>query len=366
MSDGTGRIYQRGQTWWIDYSHNGERYRESSGSTKKKDARKLLQKRLGEISDGTFAPNADEVTLGDLCEIIEDDYITQGRKSLPRLKTSLRHLRERIGKDTKALDITTARIKRYIRRRKEEDGVANATVNKELAALNRAYTLAEEDGLLNRSPHVPKLRTDNTRERFLTMADVEAICEEITEPLEPVVRFAALTGWRKGEILDLRWRQVDFDAQEIRLDPGETKNREGRVVPFGTYPQLHRLLERQREHTDAVSRRTGRVVPWVFHRDGEPIKTMRSAWDGACERAGLDGAWFHDLRRTAVRNLEAAGVPRSVATSITGHKTEAVYRRYAISDKSAQKEGLAKLSEHLDDEPAERKTVNLGAARESS
>lgn len=363
---GSGRLYRRGETWWIDFSHRGERHRESSGSTRKKDARALLRQRMKEIAEGTFAPDQDEVTLDDLCELIEDDYVTHDRKSLDRLRTALRRLKDRIGEKTKALDITTARIKRYIRRRKEEDGVANATVNKDLAALRRAFTLAEEDGLLTRTPHVPNLRTDNVRENFLTMADVEAVCEEISDDLEPVVRFASLTGWRKGEILDLRWRQVDFSAEEIRLDPGETKNDEGRVVPFGTYPQLRDLLLRQRERTRSVERASAEVIPWVYHRSGKRIRNMRVAWNNAVEAAGLDGAWFHDLRRTAVRNLEAAGVPRSVATSITGHKTESVYRRYAISDKSAQEEGLAKLSDHLgSSESAERKTASLDAAREA-
>lgn len=370
-SNGAGRLYRRGETWWIDFSFEGERYRESSGSTRKKDARSLLQQRMKEIADGTFAPNADDVTLGDLCELIEDDYITQDRKSLPRLKTSLRHLKEAWGEDTRALSITTARIKRYMRRRKE-DGAANATINKELAALNRAFTLAEEDGLLNRSPHVPKLNVDNAREGFLTAADVDAVCEEITAPLRPVVRFAFLTGWRKGEIIPyagrspgLRWRQVDFEAQEVRLDPGTTKNDEARELSFKTYPQLRDLLERQRAYTDAVERERGQVVPHVFHRDGEPIKSMQAAWNGACKRAGMPDALFHDLRRSAVRNLEAAGVPRSVAMKITGHKTESVYRRYAIADKAAQEDGLAKLSDHLSGEKPERKTASLDAAREA-
>jgi integrase len=71
---------------------------------------------------------------------------------------------------------------------------------------------------------------------------------------------------------------------------------------------------------------------------------MRGAWNGACKRAGLQGAWFHDLRRTAVCNLERAGVPRSVAMKLTGHKTESVYRRYAIADEAALSEGVEKLA----------------------
>lgn len=370
--NGTGRLYKRGDTWWIDFGFDGKRYRESSKSTRKKDAQALLRQRMGEIRDGTFAPNADKVSFGDLCELIKDDYITQDRKSLPRLKTALGHLKDEWGEGTRALSITTPRIKAYIRRRKREDGVANATINKELAALNRAFTLAEQDGLLNRSPRVPKLKTDNAREGFLSAGDVEAVCEEITAPLRPVVRFAFLTGWRKGEIIPyagrspgLRWRQVDFEAQEVRLDAGSTKNDEARELSFKTYPQLRELLERQRAYTDAVERERGKVVPWVFHRDGEPIRSMQTAWNGACKRAGIPGALFHDLRRSAVKNLEAAGVPRSVAMKITGHKTESVYRRYAIADKAAQEDGLAKLSGHLSEKRPDRKTVPLDSAREA-
>jgi integrase len=79
-----------------------------------------------------------------------------------------------------------------------------------------------------------------------------------------------------------------------------------------------------------VQARTDRIIPNVFHRDGGPIKSFRGAWFTACAAVGVPGRIFHDLRRTAVRNLERAGVPRSVAMKLTRHKTEAVYRRYAI------------------------------------
>ena len=93
-----------------------------------------------------------------------------------------------------------------------------------------------------------------------------------------------------------------------------------------------------------LERCTGEIVAHVFHRDGQPIRSMRGAWDAACERAGLSGWLFHDLRRTAVRNLEGAGVSRSVAMSFTGHETESVYQRYAITDPDSQEAGAAKLA----------------------
>jgi integrase len=83
----------------------------------------------------------------------------------------------------------------------------------------------------------------------------------------------------------------------------------------------------------------------VFHRNGRQIKSFRKAWANACEAAGVPGRIPHDLRRTAVRNLERAGVSRNVAMQLTGHKTESVYRRYAIVSESDLGAGLEKLGQ---------------------
>ncbi len=105
--------------------------------------------------------------------------------------------------------------------------------------------------------------------------------------------------------------------------------------PGGPFtPELAALLEAQKARTDALCRETRRIVPQVFHRRGLPIKDFRGAWRSACKAAGLPGRIPHDFRRTAVRNLERARVPRSVAMMLTGHKTESVYRRYAIVSES--------------------------------
>jgi integrase len=87
----------------------------------------------------------------------------------------------------------------------------------------------------------------------------------------------------------------------------------------------------------SLNRRPGRIIPWLFHRDGKPIKDFRWVWASACKNAGVPGRIPHDFRRTAVRNLERAGVPRSVAMAMVGHRTEAIYRRYAIADEAMLK-----------------------------
>jgi integrase len=121
------------------------------------------------------------------------------------------------------------------------------------------------------------------------------------------------------------------------------------MFPFT--PELRALLEAQRAHTIEVQGDTKQIIPTVFHRDGAPIKSFRRAWLSACGAAGVPGRLFHDFRRTAVRNLERAGVPRSVAMQMVGHKTEAIYRRYAIvsdADLRAAADKLAAIEKRAD------------------
>ena len=159
--------------------------------------------------------------------------------------------------------------------------------------------------------------------------------------IQPIAEFAYITGWRLSEVVGLTWKQVDFTAGTVRLEPGTTKNRAGRTFPVT--PPLRALLEAQRASTVALGAKTGRIIPNVFHRRGKPIKTFYGSWRNACGDAGVPGRIFHDFRRTAVRNLERAGVSRSVAMQMVGHKTEAIYRRYAIVSESDLRTAADKL-----------------------
>jgi integrase len=342
--DGTGRVYKRGNVWWIQYGHRGKDIRESSKNSRKGKAVSLLKRRLGEIGSGKFVgQDAERVTFEDLADMILDDYAVNGRRSLHNVKAALGYLRAFFGKHTPALDVTTDRATAYIRHRQEAEA-ANSTIMRDIACLKRMFSLAVQAGRLPSKPYIPTVDVQNVREGFFTPDELDRIVKEIRAPVKPVVRFLALTGWRKSEALGLQWAQVDFDAGEVRLTAARSKNKTGRSFPFRVLPPVAALLEEQRAHTRAVEREQGRIIPHVFHRGGEPIRDMRGAWGGACVRAKVPGRWIHDLRRTAVRNLERAGVSRSVAMSLTGHKTEAVYRRYAIVDSVAQAEGVAKLA----------------------
>ncbi len=128
------------------------------------------------------------------------------------------------------------------------------------------------------------------------------------------------------------------------MEPGSTKNDEGRVFPFSALPTLADLLRCQWDRTMELQMQRGSVVPWVFHRNGQRVRDFRRAWENACTLAGVPGRILHDFRRTAVRNLERAGVSRSVAMKLVGHKTEAIYRRYAIVCEADLSEGVKKLA----------------------
>ena len=354
---GTGRVYKRKRSryWYIRWCVNGKRHSRATGTTVREDAERMLRAELTATDRGEN-PDARKLKFEDLIDLLIADRLRRGRRSRPKIK----HLREAFGK-ARVLRITGASIARFERDRMEA-GACRATINNELAALRRMFNLAIEQKMLTRE-QVPVIHTPdpkNARTGFFEAADFEAVIKELPDYLRGPMRFGYLTGWRvQSEVLPLQWRQVDFDHGTVRLEPNTTKNDEGRVFPFSNFPALKRLLDAQRDATKRLEKATGRIIPHVFHRNGQPIWDYRGAWRGALIRAAVEerdgvnvvvrpqlaGRLVHDLRRTAVRNLERAGVPRSAAMKLTGHKTESVYRRYAIVAESDLRDAVAKLAQ---------------------
>jgi len=339
-----GSVYKRGNTWWVSCTLRGRRVRRSSGSHRKTDAIELLQRLQGQARRGRFpGEGADRVTFEDLAEGIIRDYKNKQRKSTKRLRSSLKQLTRYFG-GARAVEITASEVERYVALRLGE-GAAPATVKKETAALRRMFSLAVHYGKLEEIPKIEGPVVKNTRIGFFDDPTLERVIQALPDHLRGITRAASLIGWRKSELVDLKWENVDFQHGTIRLNPGATKNGAGREVPITHLPELTEVFQRQKAYTTDVAARTGRESPWVFHREGRKLKCFRTAWANACEAAGVPGRWFHDLRRTAVRNFERAGVSRSVAMKFTGHKSLAVYDRYAVTDTNALQEGLVKLDE---------------------
>jgi integrase len=339
MQDGTRRELP---TIWIKYYQNGRAVRESTGTIKETVARRILRAREGDVEHGIpITPKMGRVTFEDAAKDLLNDYTVNGKKTHDHAERRIdKHLEPHFG-GRRLANITTTDIRAFVAAR-QLAGAANGEINRELSALKRMYTLAVQAGKLHGKPYIPMLREDNVRRGFFEREQLDAICAALPAPLRPVVTFAYLTGWRvMSEILPLEWRQVDWDGRVVRLDPGTTKNREGRTFPFTA--ELEQLLKDQLIEFERL-KKAGRIIARVFHRDGEPIKDFRGAFTSACKAAGCPGRILHDFRRTAVRNLERDGVSRSAAMAMVGHKTESIYRRYAIVDAGALRDAAAKIN----------------------
>lgn len=209
-------------------------------------------------------------------------------------------------------------------------------------------------------PVIPRLsEVGNERQGFFETADFEAVVTHLPEYLQDFTRFGFLTGWRKGSIQSLRWADVGEDV--IYLPAKNSKTRKAESVPLEG--ELGEIIKRRRAaRVIEGANKEPQLAEYVFHRDGLPIGDFRKAWATASKLAGVGNRLFHDLRRTASRNMLAAGVPQAVAMKITGHRTDSMFRRYAIVDEEQKREALAKTQQYVATS-AERKVVAIGKGK---
>lgn len=338
---GSGTVYRRGGGWWVQFWHAGRCYRESAKTGSKDEAKRYLKRRLGEMASGKLAGglHVERVTVRTLIEMVYAHYILHGRRSIYEVRTRLEaHLLPALG-SRRVATVTSHDLLAYIARRRAA-GVSNATVNRELALLRLGLNLGRraDPPLVVRSLTVPKLPEGNVRQGFLEQGRYVRLRDELPEHLRGLYSVAYHVGCRRGELLDIRCDQVDLGAGIVRLDETQTKGKVARVLPI--YGEMWEWLDRALATRDPRCR-------WLFQHEGKRILDFTRAWNSACERAGVPGLLFHDLRRSAIRNMERAGIPRSVAMAISGHKTESVYRRYAIVSESDLRDAGAKLERFM-------------------
>lgn len=339
-----GTIYKRGNTYWIQYYRNGKPYRESTRGSKETDAKRLLKKREGEISEGKL-PGIyfDRVRFDELAEDFLRDYKVNQKKSLRRANNSMNHLKGYF-EGFKATQITTPKIQGYIEQRQSE-GATSATINRELSALKRMLNMGERQTppKVDRVPYIPMLKENNVRKGFFEYGDYLALRAALPSYLRGFATFAYKTGWRLSEIENLPWNQVDRDQGIVRLEAGDTKNDQGRTVYLDD--------ELKEVFTQAwKERKKGNTfLPYVFlnQRGDDRIKQFNKAWATACKNAGIGKRLFHDFRRTAIRNMVRAGIPERVAMMISGHKTRSVFERYNIVSDSDLKLAAQKQEKYL-------------------
>ena len=326
-----GSIYLRGDTYWLKYYRNGKPYRESSMTKKETEAKRLLKKREGEIAIGKM-PGVyfDRITFDELAKDFLADYRINGKKSLVRAKRSVNHLNEAFA-GYKVSQLTTPKIKAYIEERISKDA-ANATINRELAALKRMFNLAirQTPPKIGHVPHIPMLAESNVRQGFFESGDFLKMRKNLPDYLKGFVTFGYKTGWRFSEITGLKWSQVDLKEHKAWLESGATKNDEARTVYLDS--ELQNILGDLWESRKTTLMESQAISPYVFLNEtgNGRIKDIRGSWKAACVKAKIGERLFHDLRRTAVRNMVRAGIPERVVMMVSGHKTRSVFERYNI------------------------------------
>jgi integrase len=357
---GDGRVFLRGSTWWVQFYVDGRQMRESSKTTDQKKAEKYLRGRLKEVHAHELDPSKPFVsrhdklrTIADLMDALKTDFEIRGKGSQQNL-SNIARTRADFG-DTRAASLTGEQIDTYIEARLGQ-GAAKASINRVTQLLTQAYKLA---GLP--APRIRKLsEKGNARQGFFSEPEIRRVIANLPAELQDFTLFGWLTGMRKGEIASLAWEDVDGDV--IRLRAENAKNGEARMIPLEG--ELDELIERRRGARQVEVDGIVTMCSLIFHRDSLAVSEFRKSWATACCSAGVGklvcpkclgavtekrncasckktwkrerltyvGRLFHDLRRSACRNMLGAGVPQSIAMKISGHKTDSMFRRYAISD----------------------------------
>lgn len=350
--------------WSICYfDARGRRHREVIGS--KQDAIDAYADRKHDIRKGRqFAANVRAVRVPALI----DDLLRKYRlNSKSRWRHNVEnfcwrlHLRPFFGR-IRAAEVTTDLLNQYVDERRAEKNrrgqpPSRATINRELAVLRAALNLGRRatPQKVFQVPLFPMLEEDNVRKGFLRDEQYDLLARECAREglwLRALLAVAYNYGWRRGELENLRVRQLDFAARTIDLEPGTTKNDEARIVVMTREVfQFLRTCIKGKGPDDKVFTRA----------DGGEIGDFRKAWQNASVRAGLGrvncrrcgkemkkskcencetrsgrytGLILHDLRRTGCRNLRRLGVSEKTIMAICGWKTRAVFNRYDIVDQT--------------------------------
>ncbi len=280
-------------------------------------------------------------TMNDLFLLVQRDYLDNKRKSTYQLHLQItRQLAPYFGRMDPA-HITPAEIEVY-KTKRLGSGAARATINLELSTIRRALKLGHEQGLIAAPCSVKQYAIGNSNRRtgFFEREDLAAMLNVCNRDQADIMLFAYGSGWRLGEIRPLTW-SANYDERANVIRIFDSKSGAGRSLPLNGSVGLNNVIKRRKElrikGCDLIFNHRGRVY------DG---KSFNRHWNEACKRAGCS-YHFHDLRRTAVRELTRAGVHRVIAMQITGHKTASVFDRYDIVDEADISQGLAKRDQYL-------------------
>jgi len=329
-------VFKKGKNWYIDYYVNGRRKREKIGPSKRQ-ALIVLQKRKVQIAERKFLDiqKHQKIKFEKMGKLFLENYSKPNKRSWRRDEEIVGHLTD-FFKGRQLHEIGSLDIEKYERKRREE--VSPATVNRELSGLRNMYNRAIEWGIATKNPVklVKFFHEDEGRLRFLEKEEIKRLYNVCPGYLRSIVVLAVCTGMRKGEILSLKWPDVDFRRKIITIL--KTKGQKKREIPIGV--GISRLLLKQRKHPDN---------PYVFcYEDGRRIGSFKRAFKTALKRAEIEDFTFHDLRHTFASYLVMSGVDLKTVQEIMGHSSFTTTLRYAHLARNHKRRAMEIFDSRMD------------------
>lgn len=310
--------YQRGRNWYIDFTFKGQRVRESIGP-KRKTANEVIAKRKAEIAENKYLDKRKDpgpIKFHNFAKEYLKWSIANKKPSAKTRELSMMRILDRTFGEKYLHEIDSLQIDRWKMNRRKQ--VKPSTTNRELAVLKTFFTKAIEWGksMENPAKRVKLFKGVTQRLRYLMPDEVQRLISNCSDHLRPIVIVAVHTGMRKGEILSLRWEQIDFEKGIITLT--DTKNDQRRYVPMDeTVKSTLREMERKNDYV-FCGLKPGRPLVWIelsFHK--------------VLEKSGIEDFKIHDLRHTFASNLVMGGVDLVTVKELLGHKTIEMTLRYA-------------------------------------
>ena len=315
----TKGLYKRGNVFWMTYKADGMLYRYSTGKTTQKEAEYVLACRRKEIKEGKLPEfNKGKCKFAELAKEYDTTCAKQ-QKGYGTKKYIIRQLVEEFG-NLNVKDLDAIIVERY--RSKYERTRKPATANRMLACLKHMLTKAVDWNMANeetlkRVRKVEFLKENNKRLRFLNADECKRLLGCCPKHLKPIVTTAVYTGMRRGEILSLKWEQIDLRHGYISLT--DTKSGDGREVPIND--TLGEMFEEMPHSIESV---------YVFtDENGNPYKSVKRSFNTALRKAEIYDFRFHDLRHTFASQLVMNGMDLTTVKELLGHKTLNMTLRYS-------------------------------------
>jgi integrase len=332
-------VRKRGSRWWYDFRLRNIRYREPIPEAQTK-AEALVAE--AKVRSDLFGGRYGGIRLTPLLtDWISDTYLPwahSNKRSWYDDEWIARIICDHF-KKMRLRDISSLHVEKFKKVRRETPTQYGnprqpATVNRELAILSKVFQLAVDAGYIESNPcrKVKRIAHDNSRTRFLSDKEELSLLDALDQEssLYSIVQLALNTGMRRGEILSLKWSEVDLNRGLICVT--QTKTNRNRIIPMNQV--VRELLSQQQGQGEYV---------FTSPRTKGCLVEIKKGFKKACQLAGIHDFHFHDLRHTAASRLAATGADIVTIAEILGHSSFRMTKRYTHASEERKRNALESM-----------------------